>query len=104
MDKMLGRLGDHPPCLFFEQLFHDRLPEDIRIQLVDSKIEDHRQLAKQADTLWSSQEMESNTNAMQHRLHGQKTKPKTHASSPDKLCYYHRTFGEAAQQCRKPCA
>ena len=37
MDEMLGLLGDHPPCLLFEQLFLERLPEDIRIQLVDSK-------------------------------------------------------------------
>ena len=106
MDEMLGLLGDHPPCLLFEQLFLERLPEDIRIQLVDSKIEDHRQLAKRADALWSSQEMETNTNAVQRRPHvqEQKTKPKTRASSPDKLCYYHRRFGEAARQCRQPCA
>ena len=43
----------------------------------------------------SSQEMESNTNTVQHRPHGH-----NHASSPDKLCYYHHTFGEAARQCR----
>ena len=48
MDEMLGLLGDHPPCLLFEQLFLERLPEDIRIQLVDSKIEDHRQLATES--------------------------------------------------------
>ena len=71
---MLGLLGDHPPCLLFEQLFLERLPEDIRIQLVNSKIEDHCQLAKHADTLWSSREMECNTNAVQRRPHGQKIK------------------------------
>ena len=53
MDEMLALLGDHPPCLLFEQLFLERLPEDIRIQLVESKIEDHRQLAKRADALYS---------------------------------------------------
>ena len=104
MDEMLGLLGDHPPCLLFEQLFLERLPEDIRIQLVDSKIEDHRQLAKRANALWSSREMESNTNAVQRRPQEQKTELKTRASSPDKLCYYHRRFGEAARQCRQPCA
>ena len=103
MDEMLGLLGDHPPCLLFEQLFLERLPEDIRIQLVDSKIEDHRQLAKRADALWSSREMDSNTNAVQRRPQEQKTKLKTRASSLDKLCYYHHRFGEAARQCRPPC-
>ena len=51
---MLALLGDHPPCLLFEQLFLERLPEDIHIQLVDSKIDDYRQLAKRVDVLWSS--------------------------------------------------
>ena len=54
MDEMLALLGDHPPCLFFEQLYLERLPEDIRIQLVNTKIKDNRQLAKQANALWAS--------------------------------------------------
>ena len=49
MDEMLALLGDHPPCLLFKQLFLERLPEDIRIQLVDSKIDDYRRLARRAD-------------------------------------------------------
>lgn len=52
MDEMLALLGDHPPCLLIEQLFLERLPEDIRAQLVDAKIEDHWELARRADTLW----------------------------------------------------
>ena len=106
MDEMLALLGDHPPCLLFEQLFLERLPEDIRIQLVDSKMDDHRQLAKRADALWSSRNMESNTNAVQHRpsARQQQTKSKAPVPSTDnRLCYYHRTFGEAARQCRQPC-
>ena len=106
MDEMLALLGDHPPCLLFEQLFLERLPEDIRIQLVDSKIDDYRQLAKRADALWSSRDMEYSTNAVQRRPPaGQKqTKPKAPVPSSDnRLCYYHRTFGEAARQCRQRC-
>ena len=34
MDEMLAILGGHPLCLLFEQLFLERLPEDIRMQLV----------------------------------------------------------------------
>ena len=44
MDEMLALLGDHPSCMLFEQVFLERLPEDIRVQLVDTKIEDHREL------------------------------------------------------------
>ena len=106
MDEMLALLGDHPPCLLFEQLFLERLPEDIRIQLVDSKMDDHRQLAKRADALWSSRNMESNTNAVQRRPPARQQQTKSKApvpSSDNRLCYYHRTFGEAARQCRQPC-
>ena len=40
-----------------EHVFLERLPGDIRIQLVDM-IEDNHQLAKRADHLWSSRDME----------------------------------------------
>ena len=51
MDEMLALLGYDPPSLLFEQLFMERQPEDIRVQLVDAKIEDHRKLSKRKDTL-----------------------------------------------------
>ncbi len=96
MDEMLALLGDHPPCLLFEQLFLERLPEDIRIQLVDSKIDDCRQLAQRADALWVSWDVASDIHAVHRKPPaGQKFKPKAPAPSPDKLCYYHRTFGDA---------
>ena len=104
MDEMLGLLGDHPPCLLFEQLFLERLPEDIRIQLVDSKIEDYSELARRADALWSSRDMESVHAIKRGPSVGQKeTKSKAPSPSPDnRLCYYHRRFGKAARQCRQP--
>ncbi len=54
MDEMLALLGNHTPCPLFDQLFLERLPEDIRIQLVDAKVEDPRELARGADALWST--------------------------------------------------
>ena len=57
MDEMLALLGNHPPCLLFDQLFLERLPEDIRVQIVDAKIDDHRLLAKKADALWAARDM-----------------------------------------------
>ena len=41
MDEMLALLGDHSPCFLFQQLFLERLPEDIRVQLVDSEADDY---------------------------------------------------------------
>ena len=65
MDEMLALLGDHPPCFIFKQLFLERLPEDVRVQLVDAKFDNCRQLAKHADALWVSRDMGFSTNAVQ---------------------------------------
>ena len=106
MDEMLALLGDHPPCLLFEQLFLEKLPEDIRAQLVDSKIADHRELARKADALWTAKDMGDSINAIERR-HKNKPIPPTGVKPPtgpkDKLCYYHRNFGDAARQCQDPC-
>ena len=98
MDEMLALLGDHPPCLLFNQLFLERLPADIRIQLVDAKIEDHRALAKRADALWECRDASMESNAV-HRP------PSTDGKQLGKnFCFYHRKFGNAAKQCRPPCS
>ncbi len=65
MDETLALLGDHPPCMLFEQLFLERLPEDIRVQLVDIKVEDHRDLARKADALWAAKGTGPSVNAIQ---------------------------------------
>ena len=104
MDEMLALLGDHPPCMLFEQLFLERLPEDIRVQLVDTKIEDHRELARKADALWAAKCIGDSANAiLQHQPPKFKPKSKPKDASKNSLCYYHRRFGEAARQCRDPC-
>ena len=111
MDEMLALLGDHSPCFLFEQLFLERLPEDIRIQLVDIKTENLRELAQQADALWQCRDMES-INGIQRRRtrpsNQRRPRPTAPPRFPDTsnrgdLCYYHRTYGEAARQCRQPC-
>lgn len=127
MDEMLAFLGDHPPCFLFEQLFLERLPEDIRLQLAGvDKVIDYRDLAKRADAFWTSRDsvqrpMASMANALANAVHRppsnehktpynksskhqqyRDTKPKV--GNPSQLCYYHRTFGDAARQCRQPCS
>ena len=73
MDEMLRLLGNHPPCLLFEQLFLERLPKDIRTQLVDFKFEDLRHLARQADALWSCQEMTAGVDIVRRKPPAKKT-------------------------------
>ena len=65
MDEMITLLGDHPPRLLLEQLFLECLPEDVRIQLVDTKLTDDRQLARKTDTLWAAREIGASTNSVQ---------------------------------------
>ena len=90
MDEMLALLGDHPPCFLFEQLFLERLSEDVRIQLVDAKFDDCRQLAKHADALWVSRDIGFSTNAVQsNRPTRQKKKDKPSTPTQDDVCYYH---------------
>ena len=103
MDEMLGLLGDHPPCLLFEQLFLERLPEDIRIQLVDFKFDNLHQLAKWVNVLWSCRDMTSDIDAVRRGpLARQRSATQTRTPSLETLCYYHRRFGQAARQCRQP--
>ena len=105
MDEMLALLGDHPPCLLFEQLFLERLPEDIRVQLVDAKIEDHRELARRADALWAAKGMSPTASVILKKKPPPQGGRRDTASDDSKstLCYYHRRFGESARQCRPPC-
>ena len=104
MDEMLALLGDHHPCLLFQQLFLERLPKDIRIQLADAKFEDVRQLARRADPLWAARDMGTSTNAIQRRQSLKKRAEIRNSATASKFCYYHCTFGDSAHQCRKPCA
>ena len=101
MDKMLVLLRSHTSCLLFDQLFLERLPDDILIQLVDAKFEDHRELARRADILWLSRDI--GQSLITHDI--KRKSPATRQRQPDKrnptpdpsqLCYYHCTFGEAA--------
>ena len=114
MDQMLALLGSNKPCFLFAQLFLERLPEDIRIQLVDSKFDNPRELAQRADKLWLSRDMATISAVHRNRpLPSKKPKsqPKVQVvpqapalqDSSEQVCYYHRIFGEAARKCSQPC-
>ena len=103
MDEMLALLGDHPSCFLFEQLFLERLPEDVRVHLAGAQFTDCRQLAKKADAYWVSRDTGFIANANQQRTSSGQTSKAQHCPHlPAKVCYYHRTYGEAASKCRPP--
>lgn len=100
MDNMLALLGSHPPCFLFRALFLERLPEEIRGVLVHSKVEDCRELAKAADTLWEART--TSTSAV--RRSSQPAKVAAPTNDDTGLCFFHAKFGDKAQKCRKPCS
>ena len=131
MDEMLALLDGHPPCFLFRQLFLERLPEDMRAQLIDANIDDCRQLARRADRIWAARQMQNYTNSVQTEpaptpeqvlpaasneghegciadavQRRQQMPPKLKKRQPPAspvLCYYHRMFGTKARRCQQPC-
>ena len=131
MDEMLALLGDHPPCFLFRQLFLERLPEDMRTQLIDARIDDCRELARRADRIWAAKQVRSYANSVQteptptlehmkpaasdagqanyitdvvqrHPCTPHMPKRRQPPATPG-LCYYHRMFGAKARRCQQPC-
>ena len=61
-------------------------------------------LAKKADAYWVSRDTGFSVNTIHQRTSGgQKTKGQPPNPFPANVCYYHRTYGEAATKCRPPC-
>ena len=107
MDEMLALLGDHKPCLLFEELFRQQLPADVRMAMANADFSDPRAAAQVADQLWASRPQpfaatvnsnptpeEPNVAAVRH----------TERKRPDTgTCYFHQKFGSGARKCTPPC-
>ena len=120
MDKMLALLGDHPPCFLFRELFLQQLPTDIRAHLIHAGITDVRALARDADALWLSSNVQHVACKAGHReaanstpvptrrvsasIPRTSTLPLVPAEPAADVCFYHQRFGAAARQCRPPCS
>lgn len=101
MDEMLALVGEHTKCILFEQVFLERMPESIRLQLSsDDSFNDPRAAAQRADELWLAQrarplEVSSANLAAATRQRSSKNKD---------FCYYHNRFGVKAKKCVPPCS
>ncbi|XP_078493982.1 uncharacterized protein LOC144749499 [Ciona intestinalis] len=104
MDEMLSLLGNHESCLLFEELFLQRMPNDIRICLAKEDLEEPRQLARRADQLWQARNEETEYAVMKLKQlnSGDKSHMRMH-SDDSQLCFYHWRFGKRARQCCPPC-
>jgi hypothetical protein len=99
MDEMLALLDGHAPCMLFEQLFLNRMPDPIRLQLADADFSDPRKVAERADELWQSMSLDSSSI---HRIGTGKPRPPRKDRNPD-WCFYHNKFGDKAKKCVPPC-
>ena len=59
IDEMLALLDGHQPCMLFEQLFLNRMPDAISLQLADGNFADPHKVAEQTDELWQSLSLSS---------------------------------------------
>lgn len=95
MIEILALMDGHTPCLLFEQLFLEQLPDDIHLILADETFTDPRQLAARADVLWYSKQQEASINlttvnriTRTSSTRTDETK-KTPTNYNDKWCYFH---------------
>lgn len=113
MNEMLALMDGHSPCLLFEQLFLEQMPDDIHMILADESFTDPRQLAARADVLWHSKQQEAtsinNVTAVTRRLtpttsaRSLEATTKSPTNTNEKWCYYHQRWGKDARRCRPPC-
>lgn len=97
MDEMLFLLNDHEFCMLAEQIFLERLPDNIRLQLVNDNFTDPRAVARKADSLWLvNSQMPSPINKVTSH-------PKTDDGTKD-WCYFHKKFDRKAKKCKLPCS
>ena len=108
MDEMLSLLDGHQPCMLFEQLFLNRMPDPIRLQLAEADFSDPRKVAELADQLWLAMEHGPAIHKATYQHRQSRPKP-TAQAKPDNTksnadwCFYHQRFGEKAKKCVQPC-
>ena len=89
-------------CFLAEQLFLEQLPEDIRLHLANENFTNPRILATKADTLWIAKQQAATTiNKVISQPKCKKTT--THATQQESWCFYHKRFGDDANNCKPPC-
>ena len=105
MDSMLALMGSHKPCFLFRHLFLQQLPTHIRAPIAQSKIEDYRALAQEADMIYlagqshSQNIQEVNTPNIRQNT----TKPNSMRQIMNNLCWYHHQHGTRAKKCSSGC-
>ena len=107
--EILALLDGHQPCMLFEQLFLNRMPDNIRLQLTDTDFTDPRKVAEHADELWQAMSLNSCPTIHKVTMPGRQTRAKSTGPAKETCdnsadwCYYHNKFGDKARKCVQPC-
>ena len=106
MDAVLALTADHRSCFLFNYLFLQLLPGDIRMVLSGQQWNDPRQLAARADELWLSRSPAPPISRISRPRKGANYGQDQQCSSQnqEKLCFYHKRFGDKAYKCCPPCS
>ena len=106
MDEMLSLLGEHGLCFLAEQLFLEQLPADIQLQLANEDFSKPRAVAAKADQLWLTkcQTTSLTVNKVSSQQKAAKSKDSNKKAHQDKLCYYHKHYGDKARKCTPSCS
>ena len=110
MDEMLALLDGHTPCLLFEQIFLEQLPEDVHLPLANANFSYLCAVSLLMDTLWLACDQDVGaTTTVSHVSVVPKCCNKFSSTSAEftdtkGLCFYHARFRNKAHKCKAPCA
>ncbi len=120
MDAMLALLPeDEKPGCLFQGLFLERLPVEMRDHLVSRDFKNPSDMALYADSLWDARKAiptdhllaaasTSSSSPSRGRAQDRRSpSPNRRSQTPgpsNSWCYFHKSFGPAANNCRPPCS
>ena len=109
INEMLSLLDGHQPCMLFEWIFVNQMPDSIRLHLADADFTDSRKIAEKADELWLAMSMSSSSYINKAMRTWRHIKEKVPSSTKEivknnaECCFYHNRIGDKARKCLQPC-
>ena len=95
-----------------KSIFFAKINASIRDHVMDMKYDRFREVAEKADELWNNHKKKHEMRVMkvlddsapEVTAEANGNEPVSQVNQiPDEYCYYHRTWGSQAKNCRAPC-
>jgi hypothetical protein len=106
MDEMVALLGDHPHVYSLNSSFWSDYQKTSAFSWLMQRSKTtiswlNGLITSGQAEIWSPYLLQKQRTPSSQKQ--SKSRAQGFAQKSNRLCYYHRTFGEAAQQCRQPC-